>query len=255
MHVVLSIFIGCDIRIKEYFILSKSADSCPDQFGVGGQVDFILGHDSDDTSAFGGLDGSFDNGWTDNDQGDIDNVGIAMPQIYASFYAPIGNGVTVDVGHFYTIIGWEVVTAPDNFFYSHAYTMVYSEPFTHTGALATLAVIAFAKRFLPRSPAPLLAVAVGIAAAADCSRNRNCNNRLPRHGRLACDRRLLKLSCAGADLQPVADDSSDCAVSRISSTEPGCDATVSGKCHAAQQGHALPVQCTDHDGRLRFTGG
>ena len=45
--------------------------------------------------------------------------------------------VSVKVGHFYTIIGWEVVTAPDNFFYSHAYTMYNSEPFTHTGALAT----------------------------------------------------------------------------------------------------------------------
>jgi SulP family sulfate permease len=33
-------------------------------------------------------------------------------------------------------------------------------------ALATLAVIAFAKRFLPKSPAPLLAVAAGIAASA-----------------------------------------------------------------------------------------
>jgi high affinity sulfate transporter 1 len=33
-------------------------------------------------------------------------------------------------------------------------------------ALGTLAVIAFAKRFLPKSPAPLLAVALGIAASA-----------------------------------------------------------------------------------------
>jgi high affinity sulfate transporter 1 len=33
-------------------------------------------------------------------------------------------------------------------------------------AVGTLAVIAFAKRFLPKSPAPLLAVAVGIAASA-----------------------------------------------------------------------------------------
>ncbi len=41
------------------------------------------------------------------------------------------------VGHFYTIIGYEVVTAPDNFFYTHAYTMQYGEPFTHTGVLAT----------------------------------------------------------------------------------------------------------------------
>lgn len=41
------------------------------------------------------------------------------------------------MGHFYTIIGNEVVTAPDNFFYSHAYTMQYGEPFTHTGGLAS----------------------------------------------------------------------------------------------------------------------
>jgi hypothetical protein len=30
-----------------------------------------------------------------------------------------------------------VVTAPDNFFFSHAFTMFNSEPFTHTGILAT----------------------------------------------------------------------------------------------------------------------
>ena len=40
-------------------------------------------------------------------------------------------------GHFYTLLGYEVVTAPDNFFYSHAFTMYLSEAFTHTGALVT----------------------------------------------------------------------------------------------------------------------
>jgi hypothetical protein len=44
---------------------------------------------------------------------------------------------SVKIGHFYTLIGYEVVTAPDNFFYSHAITMYNSEPFTHTGAIAT----------------------------------------------------------------------------------------------------------------------
>jgi len=33
-----------------------------------------------------------------------------------------------------------VVTAPDNFFYSHAFTMYNAEPFTHTGVLATYTV-------------------------------------------------------------------------------------------------------------------
>lgn len=39
------------------------------------------------------------------------------------------------VGHFYTIVGYEVVPAPDNFFYSRAYSRFNSEPFTHTGVL------------------------------------------------------------------------------------------------------------------------
>src|SRR5690606_23028466 len=60
---------------------------------------------------------------------------IALPQAYFEIFAPFGNGITAKIGHFYTIIGNEVVTAPDNFFYSHAYTMQYGEPFTHTGVL------------------------------------------------------------------------------------------------------------------------
>jgi hypothetical protein len=60
---------------------------------------------------------------------------VALPQAYAEIYAPIANGLTVKAGHFYTPIGYESVPAPNNFFYSHAYTMQYGEPFTHTGVL------------------------------------------------------------------------------------------------------------------------
>ena len=45
--------------------------------------------------------------------------------------------MSVIVGHFYTLVGYETVTAPDNFFYSHAITFYNTEPFTHTGVLAT----------------------------------------------------------------------------------------------------------------------
>ncbi|MGR8998951.1 MAG: porin [Gammaproteobacteria bacterium] len=65
---------------------------------------------------------------------------LAFPQAYATVFAPIGNGLTTKIGHFYTIIGYEVVTDPDNFFYSHAYTMQYGEPFTHTGILSSYPV-------------------------------------------------------------------------------------------------------------------
>ena len=47
----------------------------------------------------------------------------------------VGHGnFSIKGGHFFTLVGYEVVTAPDNFFYSHALTMFNSEPFTHTGA-------------------------------------------------------------------------------------------------------------------------
>ncbi len=61
--------------------------------------------------------------------------GLAMPQAFVEFYTPWMRGVNVKVGHFYTTIGYESVMAPENFFYSHAYTMQYGEPFTHTGVL------------------------------------------------------------------------------------------------------------------------
>src|SRR5690606_27954143 len=77
------------------------------------------------------------NHWNSNNGtgiGGTGRLGLAMPQAYAEIAY---DRLKVKVGHFYTIIGYEVVTAPDNFFYSHAYTMQYGEPFTHTGALAS----------------------------------------------------------------------------------------------------------------------
>ena len=40
-------------------------------------------------------------------------------------------------GRFWTPIGYEVVPATGNFFYSHSYTCFYGEPFTHTGFQVT----------------------------------------------------------------------------------------------------------------------
>jgi hypothetical protein len=64
---------------------------------------------------------------------------IALPQLYAEIYAPIANGLTAKVGHFYSIIGYESVASPPNFFYSHSYSMK-SSPFTHTGVLLSYPV-------------------------------------------------------------------------------------------------------------------
>ena len=40
------------------------------------------------------------------------------------------------LGHFYTILGYETTPAPENFFYSHSFCLIYGEPVTETGLLA-----------------------------------------------------------------------------------------------------------------------
>jgi hypothetical protein len=60
---------------------------------------------------------------------------MALPQAYIETYVPIGNGLNLKIGHFYSPTGYETVPAPDNFFYTRAYTFSNGEPFTHTGLL------------------------------------------------------------------------------------------------------------------------
>ncbi len=99
----------------------------------GFRTDLLYGIDGADTQAFGNPPGTWDylNGW------DHGAYGWALPQ----FYGELAEGdLSVIFGHFYTVMGYEVVQAPDNFFYSRALTMFNSEPLTHTGVLATYSV-------------------------------------------------------------------------------------------------------------------
>jgi hypothetical protein len=95
----------------------------------GFRMDIMYGTDAAKTQSFGGT------GWDAAPEWDRGGgYGWAMPQLYGE----LGYGdFSVKFGHFYTLVGYEVVTAPDNFFYSHALTMFNSEPFTHTGAIVT----------------------------------------------------------------------------------------------------------------------
>ena len=49
----------------------------------------------------------------------------------------MGHHVRLQLGRFYTPIGYEAVMAADNFFYSRSYLKQYGEPFTHAGGLLT----------------------------------------------------------------------------------------------------------------------
>ena len=115
------------------FYTSFGRDVDTDGCGMswGARVDLMFGSDFFFTQAVG-LETHDDGRRHWNRSGN--QYGWALPQAYGEVAF---NNLSVKLGHFYTIIGNEVVTAPDNFFYSHAYTMQYGEPFTHTGGLAT----------------------------------------------------------------------------------------------------------------------
>ena len=108
--------------------VGKTADNGGCGWDWGARVDFVYGADGPDTQSFGGTRKDWDFGWNTGGE-----YGSAIPQLYGELAY---DDWLVKLGHFYTIMGYEVVQAPGNFFYSHAYTMTYGEPFTHTGMLA-----------------------------------------------------------------------------------------------------------------------
>jgi hypothetical protein len=117
-----------------YLFFDRAVDTEGDRWDFGWRADFLFGTDARFTQA-SGLDNRIINDDT------FRFYKFAIPQLYVEAFVPFHKGITVKLGHFYTIIGNEVVTAPGNFFYSHAYTMQYGEPFTHTGFLASYPIL------------------------------------------------------------------------------------------------------------------
>jgi hypothetical protein len=115
---------------KLYAVLERTTDTSCYCFDVGGRIDLLFGTDYIFTEAVG-LETRRDGSPKWNNRR---FYGLAMPQAYVDFAY---GDLSVKVGHFYTPLGYETVMAPGNFFYSHAYTRQYGEPFTHTGVLAS----------------------------------------------------------------------------------------------------------------------
>ncbi len=115
---------------QTWLYLEKALDT-EDGFDWGFRFDAMYGLDADDTQAFGNSSGRWD---FEQDSLTHGNYGYAFPQLYLELGY---EDWSIKGGHFFTPVGYEVVTAPDNFFFTHALTMYNSEPFTHTGALVT----------------------------------------------------------------------------------------------------------------------
>ncbi|KIO48455.1 porin [Nitrosospira sp. NpAV] len=115
---------------------------------IGGRFDFLFGTDAIYAQAFG-ISAFDENTGEPSNRGNWDlnlccnstrTYGIALPQAYLEAYVPVGNGLNIKAGHFYTPLGYETVPAPDNFFYTRAYILNSGEPFTHTGLMGNYTV-------------------------------------------------------------------------------------------------------------------
>lgn len=118
------------MQLNQAWLYIERALDTEDGFDWGFRFDTMVGTDAQDTQTFGGAPGN----WDLDRNTTWDNYGLAIPQVYVELGY---KDFSIKGGHFYTPVGYEVVGAPGNFFYSHAFTMYYSEPFTHSGVLAT----------------------------------------------------------------------------------------------------------------------
>jgi len=62
-----------------------------------------------------------------------------LQEAYASYKIPLGTRLTLKAGKFVTLLGYEVIEAPNNLNFSRSFMFGFAIPFTHVGALLTLA--------------------------------------------------------------------------------------------------------------------
>ena len=107
-----------------YLIAEKELPQCG--HGIGGRIDYLYGEDYFLAESIG-IEKRQDGSAHWNKQ----YYGSAFPQAYVSAGS---QELNVQLGHFYSVVGYEGVMSPDNFFYSKSYSYQFAGPFTHWGA-------------------------------------------------------------------------------------------------------------------------
>ena len=106
-----------------YLIGERALPQCG--WGLGGRVDMLYGEDFLLAQSAG-----FELYPTGLQKWNPEYYGLAIPQAYVN----LGNqDLSFQVGHFYTIMGYEGLMAPSNFFYSRSYSYQFAGPFQHWG--------------------------------------------------------------------------------------------------------------------------
>jgi hypothetical protein len=107
-----------------YLVAEKALPACGT--GIGARLDVMYGEDYLLNQSIG-LETRPDGTARWNSE----YYGVAMPQAYVS----VGNqDASLQVGHYYTLDGYEDPEATVNFFYSRSYSYQFAGPFTHWGA-------------------------------------------------------------------------------------------------------------------------
>ncbi|HPM81650.1 MAG TPA: outer membrane beta-barrel protein [Candidatus Anammoximicrobium sp.] len=115
-----------ELMFNQGYLVSEIGLPRDGSVGVGGRLDLLYGEDFLLAQSVG---------WELNDDGTPgwnghEYYGLAMPQAYIE--AGTCN-LSVKIGHFYSIVGYEGVMAPYNFFYSKSYSYQFAGPFQHWG--------------------------------------------------------------------------------------------------------------------------
>ncbi len=118
---------------QQWLYVGKEADGS-NGLGLGFRVDTVYGVDAQKTQSFGNPGGGTPGFGIFDASLDHGTYGWAIPQLYGE--VAVGD-FSMKIGHFFTLIGYEVVPVTGNFFYSHSLTQFNSEPFTHTGVIST----------------------------------------------------------------------------------------------------------------------
>ena len=106
-----------------YLVAEKSLPQCG--HGIGGRIDYLYGEDFFLAESIG-MEKRSDGSAHWNNQ----YYGSAIPQAFVSLGS---QRLSLQLGHFYSIVGYEGLMAPDNFFYSKSYSYQFAGPFTHWG--------------------------------------------------------------------------------------------------------------------------
>ncbi len=117
-----------EIMGSQAYLIAEANLPADDSFGFGARVDVLYGEDYLLAQSVGmevRSDGT--PRWNTNEF-----YGLALPQLYGQVGT---NNFNLKLGHFYSIVGYEGIQAPDNFFYSKSYSYQFAGPFTHWGGL------------------------------------------------------------------------------------------------------------------------